>query len=278
MKKNPSIMLPTITHSIKRLFMGGYTYRASALAFTTLLAVVPLASVVVALAAHFPFFADLVTIAQRFVLNNFIPSTNVTIQTYLYNFTQQASHMTTSGIFFLFFSATLMIITVEDTIDEIWQATQRKKQFFAWVVYWVVLLVAPLAVGLSVFLSTLFFSLSWFSSGIVVELLKMPLLEALSLLMNTILFSVLYVIVPNAKVRWRDGLLGGFLAAVLFEIAKSTFTFYIHTFTSYELIYGALATIPIFLVWVYISWVIVLYGALFTRTRGVLREEARKGL
>lgn len=275
MARPPYVIFSTIKISLERFFNEGYTYRASALAFTTLLAIVPLASVVIALAAHFPFYSRLMNLAQQFVLNNFIPTTTQIIQTYLLNFTVQASHTTTSGIFFLFFSATLLIITVEDTIDDIWQAKQRQKQFFAWVVYWVVLLVAPLAVGLSLFLSTLLFSLSWFSSGSLSEFLKTPLLAGLSLLINTLLFSLLYVIVPNMKVRWSDGLLGGFFAAILFEIAKRSFTFYIHTFTSYELIYGTLATIPIFLVWVYISWVIVLYGALFTRTLDIVREEKK---
>jgi membrane protein len=257
----------------RRFYHEDYSYRASALTYTTLLALVPLVSVVIALLTHFPKLLKIVELAQNYVLNNLIPTANDSIEYYLQVFTQQATHLPLLGILFLFITASLLIITVEDTFNHIWQIPLRKKNFASWVLYWAVLLLAPLAIGLSVFLSTLLFSFSWFAG---VAIIKTTWLGVLSLLINAALFSALYIIVPNTTVGIRNGIVGGLLAAVLFEIAKKTFAFYIHKYANYTLIYGALSTIPIFLVWVYISWFIVLYGALFTQASCQLKVSNRK--
>ena len=248
----------------KRFYNDDYAYRASALTYTTLLALVPLASVVIALVGHFPVIMRLVDIAQTYVLFNLIPTSGEDIQHYLHEFTFQAMHLPTIGILFLFLTASLLIYTVEETFRRIWKTTATRQKLSAWLVYWIVLLLTPPAIGLSVFLSTLVFSLSWFEQ---VAIIKPPLLAGLSLLINTSMFSLLYIIVPNTHVQIRSGIAGGFLAASLFEIAKHLFALYIHKFANYTLIYGALSTIPIFLVWVYISWLIVLFGALYTHAR-----------
>jgi membrane protein len=248
----------------KRFYTDDYSYRASALTYTTLLALVPLVSVVIALVAHFPAVSQIFDIAQGYVLYDLVPTSGDAIQHYLKVFTDQAQHLPLVGILFLFLTATLLIYTVEETFRHIWQTESTRQKFSAWLLYWTVLLLTPLAIGLSVFLSTLLFSLSWFEQ---VAIIKTPLMGGLSLFINTALFSILYIIVPNTKVSIRNGVTGGFLAAALFEIAKKVFAFYIHKFANYTLIYGALSTIPIFLVWVYISWLIVLYGALFTHAR-----------
>ncbi|MES2219233.1 MAG: YihY family inner membrane protein [Pseudomonadota bacterium] len=256
-----SIFFSALLMSARRFHKEDYAYRASALTYTTLLALVPLVSVVIALVGHFPAVLKIVELAQSYVLNELVPTSGDAIQYYLKVFTDQAMHLPMVGILFLFLTATLLIYTVEETFDHIWQSREKKQKFLAWLLYWAVLLLAPLAIGLSVFLSTLLFSLSWFEG---VAIIKTPLLAIMSIAINIALFSLLYIIVPSAPVKVRNGLMGGVLAALLFEIAKKLFAFYIHKFANYTLIYGALSTIPIFLVWVYISWFIVLYGALFT--------------
>ena len=263
--------------AVKRLFLEKYTYRASALAFTTLLALVPLLSVIVSIIAVFPIFTRFTNLAQNYILANFVPTSGAIIQQYLEGFIQQTTHLSSLGILFLFFTAVLLIITVEHTLNDIWQTPQRKKTLSLWLIYWLILIFAPVIFGLSLFLSSYLFSLSWFSGstnkfGIVISWLNL-----LPLLINTSIFSVLYIVVPNHRVKWWDGLLGGLAAAVLFEAAKWIFALYIKQFPSYELIYGALATIPIFLIWLYISWLIILYGALVTNTRYRYRT-SRRGL
>jgi membrane protein len=251
----------------KRLIQEQYTYRASALAFTTLIAIVPLVSVVLSVVTIFPMFTRLTTLAQNYIFTNFIPTSSQLVQEYLQNFIDQAAHLPTFGIVFLLFTAITLIIMVEHTLNTIWSAPKRKKKLTTMLIYWLILLLMPIILGLSVFISSFIFSLSWFSGTAKKLGVMIPLLASLPLFINTLIFSALYIAVPNVKVRFSDGLLGGFAASFLFEAAKKGFAFYILHFPSYELIYGTLATIPIFLVWVYISWLIVLYGALVTHTR-----------
>ena len=253
--------------SIKRFFKEQYTYRASALAFTTLLSLVPLLTVIVFLVTKFPVFDTINTLAQNYILANFIPTSNSTIQFYLNNFTYQASHLPTLGIIFLLLTAMMLIITIEHTLNDIWYVRWKKRRIVSLLVYWIVLMSAPLLIGFGVLVSTYLFSLSWISSATQELGIKAPLLVCLPLLINTLIFSLLYIVVPNFKVQWTDGFFGGFIAAVIFELAKITFAFYIKRFPSYELIYGALASIPIFLLWLYISWLIILFGALVTHAQ-----------
>jgi membrane protein len=266
----------SLWNAAKRFYTEDFTYSASALAFTTLLALVPIGSVILSMLAMFPEFKKVIDVAQNYLLTNFLPASADVIRYYLQNFTQQATRLPIVGMFFLFVTATLLIITVENTLNNIWGVPERKKKFSAWLLYWAVLIVMPFAIGCSVFLSTLFLSLPWWSDPAINAFMKPSVFLLLSLIVDTIMFSMLYIILPNFSVGIWNGLAGGFLAAVLFGIAKKLFAFYIQQFPSYELIYGTLATIPIFLLWVYISWMILLFGALFTNEQYKLLQVKKK--
>ncbi len=249
-----------------RLLDEQYTYRASALAFTTLLALVPLISIIVSLLTIFPIFSKLINIARDYILANFIPNSSAVIEHYFELFAQQATNLPKFTIIFLFFTAITLIITVKHTLNDIWHEPHEIKRLKPWLLYWLVLILAPFFIGSTVFISTYIFSLPWLSQ-LTHKLGVIPLLLViLSLGINTIMLSSLYIVVPSHNPTLGDGLFGGFIAAVLFEIAKKGFAFYLLKFPTYALIYGALAIIPLFLVWLYISWLIILYGALVTHT------------
>jgi membrane protein len=256
----------------KRLYVEQYDYRASGLAFASLLAIVPLVSVVLSVIALFPIFKRFTDLAQNYIFSNFIPESSTVIQQYFLDFIKQATHLPLFGIIFLVFTAITLIVMVEHTLNAIWDVPRRKKKFLIWIIYWTVLLSAPIFLGLSLFISSYVFSLSWFAGTATKLGLTIPLLASLPLFINTAIFSAMYIVVPNAKVYFWDGVLGGVVAALLFEAAKKGFALYLKHFPSYKYIYGTLATIPIFLVWIYISWVIVLYGALVTHTRYLQRK------
>lgn len=255
---------------VKRFFAEKFTYRASALAFATLLALVPMLSVILFFITVFPIFSKIIGLAQHYILINFIPTSSNIIQSYLEGFVDKAHELPIMGFVFLFITAGLLIITIEHSFNDIWEVPQRKKRVLAFLFYWLLLMLALLFIGIAVFLSSYLFSLSWFGNRISQSII---LLTLFPMFINAILFTILYVVVPNCQVNWRDGFLGGIIAALLFEMTKIGFVFYLKQFPSYELIYGALATIPIFLLWIYIAWLIVLFGALVTHTRYQVRHK-----
>ncbi|WP_019215094.1 YihY family inner membrane protein [Legionella tunisiensis] len=233
------------------------TYRASALAFASLLAVVPLMSVGLAILSSFPVFQGLAQPAQDFIFDNFVPATGKVVQNYLQQFTTQVSKLSIWGVMFLFVTAILVMVTIEGTMNKIWRVSSPRKGVAALLLYWAILSLAPLFLGLSVVISS--------------YVISIPLLKAHHaplILLNTIPFVIsltgftfLYVIVPNCAVKFRDGFWGGVIAALLFESAKQGFAYYLTRYDTYQLLYGAFATVPIFFIWVYWVWIITLLGA-----------------
>jgi len=255
----------------RRLYKEHYTYHASALAFVTLLTIVPLLTVVLSIISIFPIFAKYVGLAQSYIMLNFIPTSSGVIQHYLESFIRQATTMSKMGILILFITTTLQIVTIENAINHIWQGSDKRKRYFSWLVYWLMLLIAPIFIGLSIVISSYLFSISWFSKAVTYLAIKSLLISAVPIVINTVMFSLFYAAIPSVRVKWRDAFFGGLIAAILFEMSKIGFAFYIIKFPSYALIYGALATVPIFLIWIYLVWLIVLYGALITHERQQLR-------
>ena len=244
-----------------RLFKEGYTYRASALAFTTVLSLVPLLSVIVTFLTIFPIFTQFSLHARDYIVANFVHTSGKIVEQYLEAFTQHASQLPMISILFLLVTAFTLLITVEHTVNEIWQRRIPIKNWVTLLSHWTILIVAPLGVALSIFLSSYLFSMALFKPAYNLGL-KIHLLNYLPIVINTLVFGILYHVLPNYRIHWRQSLTGGIMAAILLEIANKTFAFYIEQFHSYEIIYGALAIIPLFLTWIYIFWLIILYGAI----------------
>lgn len=273
-------MIKLLSDSIKicwnaalRLIKERYTYHASALAFITLLTLVPLLSVIVSVISLFPIFTNVVDLAKSYIIENFIPTSSNVIAPYLENFIQQATNLSKVGIIFLFLTTGAMIVTIEHTLNEIWQAPDTREKYISWFIYWLVLLLAPPFIGISIFISSYLLSVTWFSGMTSLIGIKSFLIAGVPILINTLIFSTLYIVIPRYRIKWRDGIFGGCIAAILFEAAKFGFALYLKQFPHYALIYGALAAIPIFLVWIYIAWLIILYGALITHTQYQLRQK-----
>lgn len=233
------------------------TYRASALTFTSLLAIVPLMSVGFAILSTFPVFADLREPVQNFIFENFVPATGKVLQEYLQLFTHQVSRLSIIGVIFLFITALLVMYTIEASMNKIWRVTNARRGVSAFLLYWAILSLAPFLLGLSLAASSYFFSLPF------TQAYAEPsrLLKLAPLLFSLIGFTFLYVVVPNCKVRLHHGVMGAIVAAALFESAKAGFAYYLAQYNTYELLYGAFAIIPIFFVWVYWVWLITLIGA-----------------
>lgn len=273
MHKRPTI-LHILVASLRRLVIDNHMQRAASLSYTTLLSLVPLISTSVSLLAIFPFFNHFVDAAQNYLQENFLPASSGAISTQLQGFVAHATHLPVLSILSLVVTSILLMLTVEDSLNAICHASKKKKKIRV-LLYWLALVSMPLFIGAGLLLSSYLFSLSWFGGVAEAIGIKIYLLASLPLLINTIILTFLYRIVPNYHISWRKALLGGFVAAVLFEIAKRGFGIYIAHFSDYQLIYGALATIPIFLVWIYLSWLIILYGMLIVHTSHELSIPSR---
>ena len=231
-------------------------YRASALAFSTLLAIVPLMSVSLSILSVFPIFQNLAEPVQDFIFANFVPATGKIIQNYLLVFTKQVFKLSMIGIFFLFIVALLVMYTIESTMNKIWRINSSRHGISAFLLYWAILSLAPILLGISLAISSYFLSIPFIANH------NAPsILSSLPFIFSLAGFTFLYVIVPNCPIKLLHGLYGGLVAALFFELAKLVFGYYLTYYHTYQLLYGAFATVPIFFVWVYWVWIITLLGA-----------------
>ncbi len=234
---------------------------ASALTYTTLLALVPLSTVIFSVFAAFPMFDAFASQIQSFVFQNFVPTSGEAIQEYIQEFAAKTSKLTAIGTAFLILSALFMMNTIEGTMNDIWYITSSRKAVPKFMVYWAMLTLGPILVGASLALTSYLTSLPFLSETAFITDIKTSLLGLLPFLATTLACTLLYSVVPNAHVPVRNAFIGAIVAATLFELAKKGFALYITAFPTYEMIYGALATIPVFLVWLYLSWLVVILGA-----------------
>ncbi len=234
---------------------------SAALTYTTLLSLVPLSTVIFSVFSAFPMFDTFAVQIQTFVFENFVPTSGEAIQQYLEEFSSKTTRLTAIGTVFLILSALLMMNTIEGAINDIWHLSNGRKILSKFMVYWAMLTLGPILVGASLAVSSYLTSLPLFTETALIVDIKTSLLGLLPFFSTTLACTLLYAVVPNTYVPVRHAFVGAVIAAVLFEFAKKGFALYITAFPTYQLIYGALATIPVFLVWLYLSWMVVLLGA-----------------
>jgi membrane protein len=157
-------------------------------------------------------------------------------------------------------TAFLMLVTIEKAFNTIWRVRQPRRGVSSFLLYWAILSLGPLLLGAGFAVSTYITSLSLLSGPDALIGAK-TLLGFMPLLFSVAAFTLIYAAVPNARVPLGHALTGGAFTALLFEAAKALFGLYVSFFPGYQLIYGAFATVPLFLLWIYLSWLIVLFGA-----------------
>jgi membrane protein len=227
---------------------------AGSLSFTTLLSIVPLLTVALALSTAFPVFDDAITTLQLFLFENFLPDAEglATISEQILSFSEQAGRLTAIGLIFLLLTAVMLMLTIDDALNRIFRVRRRRPLAQQIIMYWSVLTLWPVLIGASL-------SLTSYLVGNTSALLRL-----IPFLFTWAALTVLYILVPYRRVDVQHAAAGALLAGIAFEAAKRTFALYLSNFPTYTLIYGAFATLPIFLVWMYVSWLVVLAGAIFT--------------
>lgn len=236
-------------------------YRAAALTFTTLLSLVPFLSVSFAILSAFPISAKFNEQIQNFIFKNFVPTAGETVKNYLNQFVEQTAHISLVGSIFLIITAVTLLYTIEQAFNAIWHVQTPRRGIFSLLLYWAILSITPLLVGASFAFSNYVYSFSIISHTIQLPFISPLLLAIAPFLFSTITFTLIYIAIPNCTVPLRYPFAGGIIAALLFELAKQGFSIYLHLFPTYEIVYGTLAAIPIFLIWLYLSWLIILVGA-----------------
>lgn len=256
-------VLNVLSIFIKRCKDDSITISAGHLAYVTLLSLVPFIMVTFTIMSAFPVFASVRTKLEYFIFNNFVPTASDVVHEYMSDFVGNASQMGAIGILSLLLVALMLIMNVDKTLNRIWRTQSNRPLVYTFAIYWMVITLGPLLIGSSVVISSYLLGLAAFAEeytpGLGTFLLKLvPSFTAL------LAFMILYMLVPNKRVPAKHALLGALLATLSFEFTKSGFALYVTNFPSYQVIYGALAVVPILFLWVYLSWIVVLLGAEFT--------------
>lgn len=246
---------------VKRFIADNCIESAAALTYTTLFAVVPVMTVTYAMLAAIPAFADVGGQIEDFIFQNFVPATGETLREYLTDFSNQARQLTGIGVAALMVTAFFMLLKIEKSFNDIWRIRQRRRGVSSFLLYWAVLSLGPLLLGVGFAVSTYIASLNFIASDAAFADAGRWMLRWVPLLLSIAAFTLTYVAVPNVRVPLKHGLAGGVLVAFLFEGAKAGFGLYLALFPGYQLIYGAFAAFPLFLLWIFVSWLIILFGA-----------------
>lgn len=245
---------------------------AAALTYQTMFAVVPTLTVAFAMFETFAAFGGVSGRLEEFIFNNIVPETVGLVQQYLKEFSQQARNLSIPSLLLLAITAFLMLFTIERTFNDIWRVKEPRKGYQRFLVYWAILTLGPVCVGLGFAITTYVLSLP-----LVSDVADSPeILQLVPFALSTLMFTLVYVAVPNCGVPLRHGFIGGLIVALGFELAKFLFGL-IMSRSNFQVIYGTFAAVPLFLLWVYISWTIVLLGAELVKAMGIYRaSKSRK--
>ncbi len=239
---------------------------AAGLSYTTILSLAPLLVIAFAMIGAFPAFAGMESQLKALIFEVFVPTAGTAIDEYFSGFAKNAGRLTSIGIVTLSITTLLLLWTIQEAFNEIFKSQQKNSLVFNLLKFWAFVTLGPLLVGASLSLSSLVIAtahqLEIPGSFWVETLYKF----GLSTLLELIAFFLLFAFLPNTIVRLHHALLGAIVTTAIFRFLKWAFVWYITQFPTYQAIYGALASVPIFLFWVYLSWLAALFGAVLTAT------------
>jgi membrane protein len=249
------------------------------LTFTTLLALVPLITIMLTVVTAFPVFNDIVETLRSFVTGNLVPkaSSNL-ISVYVQQFSDNAARLTALGIVLLAVTSIMLMLTIDRAFNTIWRVKRPRPLIQRVLIYWSVLTIGPLLVGGSLSLTSWLVTQSM-GLGKQAPELTIAVLKLVPLMLTSVAFGFLYRTVPNRQVTVLDAAVGGIIAAFAFEAMKIGFGHFVARIATYKLVYGTFASLPIFLMWIYLSWVVVVFASVITavlpywRTGGVLLKQ-----
>ncbi len=236
---------------------------AGSLTYTTLLALAPMFAIAVAVLATGP-FQDVVHKFKEFLSLNLVPETaSRVVSVYMAQIGANALRLTWVGVAAVFVVAVWLMLIMDRSLNAIWRVRRARPVWISALGYATLLMLGPVLIVASVSITTYIMALSAEVTGFGARAHAL-LLRLVPAATSTVAFFLIYRIIPHRHVPWRHAMLGAAVAALLFEAAKESFSMYVSLTPAYNVVYGALAAIPIFLLWVYLSWLVVLFGAELT--------------
>jgi membrane protein len=245
-----------------RFFSDQCPMRAASLTFTTLLSIVPLVIFIFYILSFFPALHSAGKQIEQFIVHNFVASSATVISQQLQDFVNQAHILSWTTIISLVFFAVLLIFNIVSAVNGVWHVTFHRDSLISFTVYLIALIIAPVIFAILLLFSSYLSSLPLLSHVVEIDVVRKPFLSISPFLIEWIVFSLFHWMIPSCRVFFRFAVISGLITAVLFEIAKWGFVLYFHYFSTYQLVYGALAAIPIFFIWIYVSWMIIMVGVL----------------
>ena len=260
----------------RRFHDDGCLTSAASLSYTSLLAITPVLAIAFSVLSAFPAFQEMGERLQELMFSALVPATGQSVEIYLRKFIQNAHHSTLFGITSLSVTSVLLLLTIQSSFDAIWKTPGKRTVFTNLLTFWGIITLGPLLLGSSLSLSSYLFAQAKILNIPGVKEVSLAFLYALPSLMEWLAFFLLYIMIPSTSVRGRQALVGSAIATTLFELLKIGFGAYVTHFPFYQVLYGTLATIPIFLIWLYLSWAAALLGAEIVATlpeRSFLKPE-----
>lgn len=261
-----------IYFSARRIAESRIAQVAGSLTFTTVLALVPMLTIALAIFTVFPLFTTFREALEAYFIKSLMPKAiSSSILGYLTQFSSKASRLSVYGAVALMITSVAMLATIDHVFNQIWRVKQKRPLLKRILVYWALITLAPLLLGVSLTITSYVFAATSDVVGGIPGSKTLYTMTSISLI--ALAFSLLYVSVPNRPIEWRDAAWGGLVAGILFEIAKRIFASFVIHLPSYTVVYGAVALFPIFLLWIYTSWLITLFGAVITAALPVVKYE-----
>ncbi|MGV0036279.1 MAG: YihY family inner membrane protein [Candidatus Azotimanducaceae bacterium WSBS_2022_MAG_OTU7] len=251
---------------IKNYSEDGCQSTAAALTYQTLFAVVPLLTITYTVLEAFEAFSGVGDVLQDFVFDNVVPESISVVQEYIQEFSSQAMSLSGPSLVVVGLTAFLMMHTIEKSFNDIWKIKEPREGFQRILMYWAILTLGPVLMFLGLASTTYLFSLP-----IITGVGASTLLGVVPLVLNTALFTLMYVAVPNCQVPIRHSVIAAAVVAIGFELVKQLFG-RVLGMTDFAVIYGTYAAVPLFLIWLYVSWTIVLFGAELNKNMGLFRS------
>lgn len=235
--------------------------KAASLTYTTLFAVVPMLTVFLVIISSIKALEPARQQVQHLIYSNFLPKSSIAFDKTLNSFAENSSNLTAIGVLFLFITSVMMLNSIEDVFNRIWRITDRRNGIVGFMRYWTIISLGPILLGSAFALSSTVASMNILSNNFAgYEVDGSIFLSLLSYALTIVGFFFLYWTIPNRTVPLKSALIGGVFSGTIFQLLKTVFGYLMSNFTSYELVYGAFAAVPIFLLWIYLSWNIVLLG------------------